>query len=60
MNIGDSKAIHYKLFSDETIFPEIDPLSFDHKPENPVEKKRIENAGYILKKDSDCFRIYKS
>ena len=52
--------MHYKLFSNETIFPEIDPLSIDHKPENPDEKLRIENAGFILKKDSDCFRIYKS
>ena len=57
MNIGDSKAMHYKLFSNETIFPEIDPLSVDHKPENPEEKSRIENAGFKVEMDQGCFRI---
>ena len=46
MNIGDSKAMHYRSFSDESILPEIVSLSVEHKPENPEEKLRIENAGF--------------
>ena len=60
MNIGDSKAMHYKLFSDETIFPEIDPLSFDHKPENPVEKKRIEKQKQLEEQKKKEMEILKS
>ena len=42
-NLGDSKAI---LFTKEE---EIENLSFEHKPENKNEKKRIEKAGgYVL------------
>ena len=60
MNIGDSKAMHYKSFSDESILPEIDSLSVDHKPENPEEKSRIENAGFKVEMDRGCFRICKN
>ena len=40
-NLGDSKSIHYKLLSS----PEINFLSLDHKPDNILEKKRIEKSG---------------
>ena len=46
MNIGDSKAMHYKLFSGEKSISKIDSLSLEHKPENLEEKQRIENAGF--------------
>jgi protein phosphatase 2C family protein 2/3 len=37
-NAGDSRAALWQ--KDKCV-----PLSFDHKPENPVEKKRIEKTG---------------
>ena len=52
--------MHYKSFFDPSITPEIDSLSFDHKPENPKEKSRIENAGFKVLMDRGCFRIFKN
>ena len=34
-------------------------MSKDHKPENPEETRRIQNAGYEVKKELGCFRIVK-
>jgi serine/threonine protein phosphatase PrpC len=49
-NIGDSRAILVRDGKDI-------PLSEDHKPENPEEKERIENAGGRVERRGPCCRI---
>ena len=39
-NLGDSRAILLSQTTDKVI-----PLTYDHKPDNPEEKKRIEESG---------------
>lgn len=43
---GDSRCILIR--QDKSIIP----LSFDHKPENKIEKQRIEESGHEVTKDS--------
>ena len=33
------------------------PLTIDHKPENPIEKRRIKKLGGVVRKDGDVYRI---
>ena len=43
-NAGDSRAVLYS-FSEVEGGMHVTPLSIDHKPELPLEKKRIEKLG---------------
>lgn len=40
-NAGDSRAVLARA-------GEAVPLSYDHKPENPIERARIEKAGSVI------------
>ena len=42
-NIGDSRAIIARQNSNQQWY--VQPLSFDHKPSNPLEAERIFKAG---------------
>ena len=44
-NLGDSRSMHGLMNPEEKDF-RITELSKDHKPGNPAETKRIEDAGY--------------
>lgn len=43
-NAGDSRAVLYS-FSEEEGGMNVTPISIDHKPDMPIEKKRIEKMG---------------
>ena len=66
-NAGDSRAILiYDEKNDERLrTTKVYPLSFDCKPQNPTEKKRITDKGGVVKQDIDedgnpegPFRVY--
>lgn len=44
-NVGDSRAIMVELFDEDNKQYQIIPLSYDQKPQNVKERKRIEKAG---------------
>jgi protein phosphatase 1B len=44
-NVGDSRCILIQVESTESLATTVTPLSFDHKPENPVEMERSTKAG---------------
>ena len=47
-NLGDSRAAYCHVSQDgeNTL---IKALSFDHKPADPAENQRIQNAGYLMR-----------
>jgi len=49
-NVGDSRAMLVKNGKCQA-------LSEDHKPENPIETKRIQNAGGRVVKIGPCYRV---
>ena len=51
LNVGDSRAVMYN-YKGETV-----PLTIDHKPNNPSEKKRITKLGGRIKFDGADWRI---
>jgi protein phosphatase PTC2/3 len=44
-NVGDSRCILLQEASTDSLASTVTPLSFDHKPENPVEVERCTKAG---------------
>lgn len=60
INVGDSRAIMCSFIKNKSInnLPyTIYPLSYDHKPIHPFERKRIEQMGGIITMDGTTFRI---
>lgn len=47
-NAGDSRSILYSTKMEFETDENITPLSFDHKPENPLEKDRVTKAGGFI------------
>jgi serine/threonine protein phosphatase PrpC len=50
LNTGDSRAVLCRNNIGIT-------LNLEHKPENPVEKRRIKKLGGVIRKDGEVFRI---
>lgn len=60
INVGDSRSILCSFINDKLVnnLPyKIYQLSYDHKPIHPLERKRIEQMGGIIKMDGPTFRI---
>jgi len=60
-NAGDSRTILWtENNKDDNDATNIIPLSFDHKPENPVEKNRVTKAGgFIIEGIYHLFNSYR-
>ena len=61
INVGDSRAILCSFVDNNKLINNLPyliyPLSYDHKPIHPLERKRIEQMGGIIKMDGTTFRI---
>jgi serine/threonine protein phosphatase PrpC len=54
LNTGDCRAVLYSEFKnpDNTITSYVTQMTKDHKPDDPIEKKRIEDKGGIVELDT--------
>ena len=55
-NLGDSRCMFCE-YDKKTRRAHVQPLSIDHKPEDPLENQRIQNSGWQVVSSRGCARI---